>query len=188
MAPHSNTLAWNPMDGGAWWAAVHGVEEESDTTERLHFHFSLSLFTFTHWRSKWQPTPVFLPGESQGRGSLGGCHLRGRTESDTTEVAQQQQQQFDPRGGSRGPDLASEAGWNFGNKGCDLMSPTPGRAHDEHVHARVYLSPRGTGPVREGASSAQHKRNGVSARRTVRPGGAPQKGRISRRSIWRATV
>ena len=32
----------NPMDGGAWWAAVHGGREESDTTERLHFHFSLS--------------------------------------------------------------------------------------------------------------------------------------------------
>ena len=30
------------MGGGAWWAAVHGVAEESDTTERLHFHFSLS--------------------------------------------------------------------------------------------------------------------------------------------------
>ena len=36
-----------------------------------------------HWRRKWQPTPVFLPGESQGRGSLVGCHLWGRTESDT---------------------------------------------------------------------------------------------------------
>ena len=34
-----------------------------------------------HWRRKWQPTPVFLPGESQGRGSLVGCHLWGRTES-----------------------------------------------------------------------------------------------------------
>ena len=45
-----------------------------------------------HWRRKWQPTPVFLPGESQGRRSLVGCHLWGRTESDTTEVAQQQQQ------------------------------------------------------------------------------------------------
>ena len=32
----------NPMDGGAWWAAVHGVAEELDMTERLHFHFSLS--------------------------------------------------------------------------------------------------------------------------------------------------
>ena len=53
---------------------------------------SLSLFTFTHWRRKWQPTPVFLPGESQGRGSLAGCRLWGRTESDTTEVTQQLQQ------------------------------------------------------------------------------------------------
>ena len=44
------------------------------------------------WRRKGQSTPVFLPGESQGRGSLVGCHLWGRTESDTTEVMQQQQQ------------------------------------------------------------------------------------------------
>ena len=47
---------------------------------------SLSLFTFMHWRRQWQPTPVFLPGESQGWGSLVGCHLWGRTESDTTEA------------------------------------------------------------------------------------------------------
>ena len=48
-----------------------------------------------HWRRKWQPTPVFLPGESQGRGSLVGCRLYGRIESDRTEVTyQQQQQQF----------------------------------------------------------------------------------------------
>ena len=45
---------------------------------------SLSFITFLHWRRKWQPTPVFLPGESQGRGSLVGCSLWGRTESDTT--------------------------------------------------------------------------------------------------------
>ena len=38
-----------------------------------------------NWRKKWQPTPVFLPGESQGRGSLVGCRLWGRAESDTTE-------------------------------------------------------------------------------------------------------
>ena len=54
---------------------------------------SLSLFTFMHWRRKWQPTPMFLPGESQGRGSLVGCRLWGRTELDTTEATQQQQQQ-----------------------------------------------------------------------------------------------
>jgi len=46
-----------------------------------------------HWRRKWQPTPVFLPGESQGRGSLMGCRLWGHTELDMTEVTQQQQQQ-----------------------------------------------------------------------------------------------
>ena len=69
----------NPMDGGTWWAAVHGVAMSrtwlSDFT-----------FTFMHWRRKWQPTPVFLPGESQGWGSLVGCRLWGRTESDTTEA------------------------------------------------------------------------------------------------------
>ena len=47
---------------------------------------SLSLFTVMHWRRTWQPTPVFLPGESQGWGSLVGCRLWGRTESDMTEV------------------------------------------------------------------------------------------------------
>ena len=52
---------------------------------------SLSLFTFMHWRRKWQPTLVFLLGESQGWGSLVGSHLWGRAESDTTEVTQQQQ-------------------------------------------------------------------------------------------------
>ena len=51
----------NPMDGGAWWAAVHGVARVGHD-----WATSLSLFTFMHWRRKWQPTPVFLPGESQG--------------------------------------------------------------------------------------------------------------------------
>ena len=54
--------------------------KESDTTERLHFHF-----TFMHWRRKWQPTPVFLPGKSHGRRSLVGCSPWGLEESDTTE-------------------------------------------------------------------------------------------------------
>ena len=71
----------NPMDGGAWWAAVHGV-----TRVGHDWATSLSLFTFMLWRRKQQPTPVFLPGESQGRGSLVGCHLWGRTESGMTEV------------------------------------------------------------------------------------------------------
>ena len=78
----------NPMDGGAWWAAVHGVARAGH-----NWATSLSLFTFIHWTRKWQPTPVFLSGESQGWRSLVGCHLWGRTESDTTEATQQQQQQ-----------------------------------------------------------------------------------------------
>ena len=71
----------NPMDGGVWWAAVHGV-----TRVGHDWATSLSLFTFMHWRRKWQPTPVFLPGESQGWGSLVGCRLWGHTELNTTEV------------------------------------------------------------------------------------------------------
>ena len=71
----------NPMDRGAWWAAVHGV---ANSWTRLS-DFTL-LFTFMPRRRKWQPTPVFLPGESQGRGSLVSCRLWGRTELDTTEV------------------------------------------------------------------------------------------------------
>ena len=78
----------NPMDRGAWQAAVHGVAKS-----RARLSDSLSLFTFMHWRRKWQPTPVFLPGESQGWQSLVGCRLWGRTELDTTEATQQQQQQ-----------------------------------------------------------------------------------------------
>ena len=74
------------MDGGAWKAVVHGVAEGRTRLSDFTFHFFFSLFTFMHWRRKWQPTPVFLPGESQGRGSLVGCHLWGRTESDMTEV------------------------------------------------------------------------------------------------------
>ena len=67
------------MDEGAWKAAVHGVAEGRTQLSDL-------TSTFMHWRRKWQLTPVFLPEESQGRGSLVGCRLWGRTESDTTEV------------------------------------------------------------------------------------------------------
>ena len=56
--------------------------EESDKTEQLHFHFSLSCIG----EGNGDPTPVFLPGESQGQRSLVDCRLCGRTESDTTKV------------------------------------------------------------------------------------------------------
>ena len=60
------------MDREAWRAAIHGVTKSwtrlSDWSD-LIWATSLSLFTFMHWRRKWQPTPAFLPGESQGRGA-----------------------------------------------------------------------------------------------------------------------
>jgi len=67
------------------------VRVYSSVLRGSYFHIWIYLL---NWRRKWQPTPVFLPGESQGRGSLVGCRLWGRTESDTTEATYQQQQQL----------------------------------------------------------------------------------------------
>ena len=82
MATHSSVLAWRipgtGEPGGLLSMGLCRVGHDGAT--------SLSLFTFMHWRRKWQPTPVFLPRESQGQGSLVGCCLWGRTESDTTEA------------------------------------------------------------------------------------------------------
>ena len=76
MAPHSSTLAWR----------IPWVEEPGSLQSMgvARSQTRLSDFTFTF--HKWQPTPVFLPGESQGWQSLVGCHLWGRTELDTTEA------------------------------------------------------------------------------------------------------
>ena len=71
----------NPRDGGAWWAAVYGVAQSRTRLKRL----SSSSSSVYIWRRKWQPIPVFLPGESQGWWSLVGCRLWVPTESDTTE-------------------------------------------------------------------------------------------------------
>ena len=81
MAPHSSTLAWKIP-----WTEEPGRLQTMGSRRVGHdWATSLSLFPFMHWRRKWQPTPVFLPGESQGWGSLVGCRLWSRTESDTTE-------------------------------------------------------------------------------------------------------
>ena len=82
MAPHSSTLAWKIP----WVEEPGRLQSMGSLRVRHDWATSLSLFTFTHWRRKWQPTPVFLPGESQGQGSLVGCCLWGRTKSDTTEA------------------------------------------------------------------------------------------------------
>ena len=89
MAPHSSTLAWNIP----WMEEPGRLQSMGSLRVRHDWATSLSLFTFMHWRRKWQPTPVFLPGESQGWGSLVGFRLWGRTESHTTEATQQQQQE-----------------------------------------------------------------------------------------------
>ena len=81
-APHSSTLAWKIP-----WMEEPGRLQSMGSLRVGHdWATSLSLFPFMHWRRKWQPTPVFLPGESQGRQSLEGCHVWGRTELDTTKA------------------------------------------------------------------------------------------------------
>ena len=77
MAPHSSTLAWKIP----WTEEPDRLQSMGSLRVGHNWATSLSLFTFMHWRRQWQPTPVFLPGESQGRGS----RLWGHTESDTTE-------------------------------------------------------------------------------------------------------
>jgi len=71
MAPHSSTVAWKIP----WMEEPGRLQSMGSLTVRHDWATSLSLFTFMHWRRKWQPTPVFLPGESQGWGSLVGCRL-----------------------------------------------------------------------------------------------------------------
>ena len=89
MAPHSSTFTWKIP----WMEERGGLQSRGLLRVGHDWATLLSLFTFMHWRRKWQPTPVLLPGESQGQGSLMGCRLWGRTESDTIEVTWQQQQQ-----------------------------------------------------------------------------------------------
>ena len=78
MAPHSSTLAWKIP----WTEEPDGLQSMGSLRVRHDRVTSLSLFTFMHWRRKWQSTPVFFPGESQGWGSLKGYHQWGPTESD----------------------------------------------------------------------------------------------------------
>ena len=82
MATHSSVLAWRTLrteePGGLLSMGSQRVRHDSSDLACMH--------ACMHWRRKWQPTPVFLPGESQGQRSLVGCHPWGRTESDTTEA------------------------------------------------------------------------------------------------------
>ena len=92
MATHSSILAWKI----SWMEEPDRLQSMGSLSVGQDWMTSLSLFTFMHWRRKWHPTPVLLPGESQEWRSLVGCCLQGHTESDTTEATQQQQQQSTP--------------------------------------------------------------------------------------------
>ena len=81
MAPHSGTLAWETP-----WTEEPGRVQSMGSRRVGHdWATSLSLFTFMHWRRKWQPTPAFLPGESPGWGSLWAA-VYGVTQSQTLSV------------------------------------------------------------------------------------------------------
>ena len=83
MATHSSTRAWKIP-----WTEEPGRLRSMESLKVRHdWATSLLLFTFMHWRRKWQPTPVFLPRESQGWGRLVGCRLWGHTESDNSAAA-----------------------------------------------------------------------------------------------------
>ena len=106
-----------------------------------------------HWRRRWQPSPVFLPGESQGWGSLVGCRLWGHAESDTTEATLQQQQQQQQQ---QHRQVEVEKEGTFLSKEAlefvqlDLVKATPtgdsllGGALRLNTHAHVYTSNNST--------------------------------------------
>ena len=88
MAPHSSTLAWQIP----WTEEPGGLQSMGSLRVRHDWAISFSLFTFMHWRRTWQPTPVFLPGESQGQpGGLPsmGSHGVGHDWSDLAAVVSQ---------------------------------------------------------------------------------------------------
>ena len=73
VAPHSNTLAWKIP----WTEEPGGLQSRGSLRVGHDWATSLSLFIFIHWRRKWQPIPVFLPGESQGWWEPGGLPSMG---------------------------------------------------------------------------------------------------------------
>ena len=85
MAPHSSTLAWKIP----WTEEPGRLQSMGSRRVRHNWATSLSFFTFMHWRRQWQPTPVFLPGESQGRGQPGGLPSKGshRVRHDWSDLA-----------------------------------------------------------------------------------------------------
>ena len=90
MATHSSTLAWKIP----WTEEPGRLQSLGSWRVRHDWVTSLSLFTFMHWRRKWQPIPVFLPGESPGTGEPGGLPSMGshRVEHDWSDLADRESQ------------------------------------------------------------------------------------------------
>ena len=93
MAPHSSTLAWKIP----WTEEPGRLQSMGSLRVRHDWVTLLSLFNFMHWRRKWQPTPVFLPGKSQGRGEPGGLPSVGshRVGHDWSDLAAAAVHQYD---------------------------------------------------------------------------------------------
>ena len=114
---------------------------------RVRHDWATSLSLFTHWRRKRQPTPVFLPGESQGWGSLVGCRLWGPTESDTTEATWQQQQHTLVQRKQWHPTPVLLPGKSHGQRSLEGCSPWGRWGSDttEWLHFHLSLSCTGEG-------------------------------------------
>ena len=137
MAPHSSPLAWKIP-----WMQEPGRLRSMGSGRVGHdWVTSLSLSTFMYWRRKWQPTPVFLPGEPQGWGSLVGCRLWGRTELDMTEVTQQQQHVV---WASRVAQMVKDSAHNAGNL-CSIagLGRSPEGRHGNPLQYSCLENPHG---------------------------------------------
>ena len=151
---HGVAKSWTPLSD----FHLNDMEKEiAILSSILEGRTRLSDFTFMHWRRKSQPTPVFLPGESQGRGSLVGCHLRGHTESDTTEATQQQQQQqqpvFLPGKYHEQRSLAGYGPWGIAKVGHDLVT----KQTDTDKSQVPFIQPPPMVTILENSSTSSHQ-------------------------------
>ena len=140
MATHSSTLAWQIP----WMEEPGRLQSMGSLGVGHNRATSLSLFIFMYRRRKWQPTLVILSGESQGRGSLVGCRLWGRTESDTTEATQQQQQQAVNKG-FPGVSDGKESACSAGDLGLiPGLAGSPGGGHRNPLQYPCLENPHGS--------------------------------------------
>ena len=139
MATHSSTLAWKIL----WIEEPGRLQSMGSQRDRHGWVTSLSLFTFMHWWGKWQPTPVFLPGESQWWQSLVGCRLWGRRESDTTEERLSSSSSFASFPG--GSDVKESAKNSGDLRSMPGLGRSPGGGHSTHSSILAWSIPMDRG-------------------------------------------